>query len=172
MEQQTAGENSMPETTDWNRLSSALAGLHRALIERTRHDYERDHGKVGGPAHFLRLLMEDPFFAWLRPLSELMANIDQIREFEPPARDEVSAAVRSTVEQLIAAPSGEPASPEFTRHYWPLMLEVPEVTMAHAGVKQALSVWPSPQEGGAARLLHERHLLAEMVKHPSSRTRH
>jgi hypothetical protein len=63
-------------------------------------------------------------------------------------------------------------SAEFTRHYWPLMLDVPEVTMAHAGVKQALSPWPSPQEGGAARLLHERHLLAEMVKHQSNRTRH
>jgi hypothetical protein len=162
----------MPDTNDWNRLSSALAGLHRALIERARVDYEREHGRVSGPSHFLRLLMEDPFFSWLRPLSELMANIDQLRDFEAPARDEVSAAVRSLVEQLIASPSSDPVSADFTRHYWPCMLETPEVTMAHAGLKQALSAWPTAAEGGAARLLHERHLLSEMVKHPKSRTRH
>jgi hypothetical protein len=162
----------MPDTTDWSRLSSALAGLHRVLIDRARREYERDFSRIGGPAHFLQLLMEDPFFAWLRPLSELMANIDQLRDYESPARDEVSTAVRSAVEQLVAPPSGDPISPEFTKRYWPLMLEDPDVTMAHAGVKQAVSAWPSPQEGGAARLLHERHLLAEMVKHPSNRTRH
>jgi hypothetical protein len=162
----------MPDTNDWNRLSSALAALHRALIERTRREYERDHGKIAGPAHFLRLLMEDPFFAWLRPLSELMANIDQLRDYDSPARDEVSTAVRSAVERLVAAPSAEPISADFTRNYWPLMLDAPEVTMAHAGVKQAISAWPPAEEGGAARLLHERHLLAEMVKHHSNRTRH
>ena len=162
----------MPDTTEWNRLSSALAGLHRALIERVRRDYEREKGRVAGPTHFLRLLMEDPYFAWLRPLSELMANIDQLREFEAPARDEVATAVRSVVEQLIAAPSAEPASAEFTRHYWPLMLEEPEVTMAHAGVKQSIAAWPAPAEGDAARLLHERHVLSEMVRHHANRTRH
>ena len=167
----------MPDTTDWKQLSSALAGLHRALIERARRDYEQSHEKVGGPTHFLRLLMEDPFFAWLRPLSELMANIDQLRDYEAPARDEVAAAVRSMVEELIAAPGAEPkhpdfSSPQFTTRYVPLLHEEPQVTMAHAGVKQAIVTWPTPGEGGAARLLHERHVIAEMVKHHANRTRH
>jgi len=162
----------MPATADWDRLSKSLMALHRALIERAKKDYERAYEPVEGPGHFLRLLMEDRYFSWLRPLSELMANIDQIRELEPSARDEVSAAVRDTLEQLIAPPSGNPLSTEFTSHYWPMVLEEPEVTMSHAGVKQAISAWPQPSQVDAARLLHERHLLAEMVKHRPKRSQH
>jgi hypothetical protein len=162
----------MPATADWDALSHALMALHRALIERARKDYERAHEPVEGPGHFLRLLMEDRFFAWLRPLSELMANIDQIRELEPAARDEVSAAVRETVEQLVSPPSASPLSAEFTARYWPMVLEEPEVTMTHAGVKQAISAWPQPDKVDAARLLHERHMLAEMVKHHPKRSQH
>jgi hypothetical protein len=154
----------MSDTAEWKRLSQALTGLHRSLIQHARRDYERDHGAIAGPAQFLRLLTNDAFFAWLRPLSELIVNIDEAGEFDESARDKVSAAVRSSVEQLVAAPGGDPLSEEFTRHYWPLVSEHPEITMAHAGVKQAISAWPRSGNGDEARQLHERHLLAEMVK--------
>ena len=148
----------------WKKLSQALMGLHHALIQRARGDYERERGPVGGPTQLLRLLTSDAYFAWLRPLSELIVNIDEAAEFDEAAREKVSAAVRSSVEQLIAAPGANPLSGEFTRQYWPMVLADPEITMVHAGVKQEISGWPRSGNGDQARALHERHLLAEMVK--------
>ena len=154
----------MSDAPDWKRLSQALTGLHRSLIQHARRDYERDHGPISSPAQFLRLLTNDRFFAWLRPLSELIVNIDEAGEFDEGAKEKVSAAVRTSVEQLIAAPNADPLSEEFTRCYWPLVSEDPEITMAHAGVKQAISAWPRAGNGDEARALHDRHLLTEMVK--------
>ena len=119
-------------------------------------------GKNAG--EFLRLLTTDAFFAWIRPLSELIVTIDEAGELDEGSKDKLASAVRSAVEQLVAGPGSQPLSEDFARHYWPLLSEDPEVTMAHAGVKQAISGWPKGGNGDEARLLHERHLLAEMVK--------
>jgi hypothetical protein len=154
----------MSDTEDWKRLSQALMGLHRALIQRARKDYEGEHGPIESPAQLLRLLTSEPSFAWLRPLSELIVNIDEASEFDDAARQRVSAAVRSSVEQLIAPPGATPLSEEFSQRYWPIMLEDAEVTMCHAGVKQAVSSWPRSGNGDESRAMHERHLLAEMVR--------
>ncbi len=154
----------MNEKRDWTRVSQALTGLHRSLIEHARRNYEREHGAIAGPADFLRLLTTDAFFAWIRPLSELIVNLDEASELDESSKDKLASAVRSSVEQLVAAPGSNPLSEDFARHYWPLLSEDPEVTMAHAGVKQAISGWPRGGNGDEARQLHERHLLAEMVK--------
>lgn len=154
----------MSETEHWKHLSQALMSLHRTLIQRARSDYEHEHGPIGSPAKLLRLLTSEPDFAWLRPLSELIVNIDEAAEFDEEARQQVSGAVRASVEQIIAAPGADPLSEEFTRRYWPLMLEDPEITMCHASVKQAVSSWPRAGNGDEARRMHERHLLTEMVK--------
>ena len=154
----------MTEPRDWKPLSQALTGLHRSLIEHARRNYEREHGVIAGPGEFLRLLTTDAFFAWIRPLSELIVTIDEAGELDEGSKDKLASAVRSAVEQLVAGPGSQPLSEDFARHYWPLLSEDPEVTMAHAGVKQAISGWPKGGNGDEARLLHERHLLAEMVK--------
>ena len=52
-------------------IRDALREVHRALIDVVRAQYEKEHGPVGGPAELLRLLTEDPFFEWLRPLSRV-----------------------------------------------------------------------------------------------------
>lgn len=154
----------MSEKRDWTRVSQALTGLHRSLIEHARRNYEREHGAIAGPADFLRLLTTDPFFAWLRPLSELIVSIDEAGELDEASKEKLAGAVRSSVEQLVSAPGGQPLSEDFARRYWPLLSEDPEITMAHAGVKQAIAGWPKSGNGDEARQLHERHLLAEMVK--------
>jgi len=79
----------MSDAPDWKRLSQALTGLHRSLIQHARRDYERDHGPISSPAQFLRLLTNDRFFAWLRTLSELIVNIDAAGEFDEGAKEKV-----------------------------------------------------------------------------------
>ncbi len=54
-----------------------LLNVHRALVESARLDYEREHGAV--PAcRFLQMLIHDPQYAWLAPLTSLVARIDEV----------------------------------------------------------------------------------------------
>ena len=155
----------MPEAADWQQLASALRELHRVLMERARRDYEREHNVKLSPVEQLRLLTTDPYFDWLRGLSELMVDIDLVREAEQPVLDELAPAVRAAVDHLVAAPNQSEPGDAFARHYWPYVQDDPHVVMAHADVKRALATWPRPQNTDAASLLHERHRLTEKARH-------
>jgi len=154
----------MPDTTHWQHLVGALRELHRALTERARRDYERERNVTLSPIEQLQLLTTDAYFGWLRELSELMVDIDLVRETEPLAVAEISPAVRAAVEHLTAAPTSSEAGGAFARRYWPYLWDDPHVAMAHAGVKRALEPWPRRQKTDAAGLLHERHRLAEKAR--------
>ncbi len=155
----------MTDTTDWQELASALRELHRALMERARRDYEREHNVTLSPVERLQLLTTDPFFDWLRGLSELMVDIDLVHDAEPLVLAEISPAVRSAVEHFIAAPNPPESGDTFAQHYWPYLQDDPFVAMAHRDVKRALESWPRPQKTDAASLLHDRHRLAEKARH-------
>ena len=159
----------MPAPAQWQKLASALRELHRALMERARADYERAKGVVLSPGEFLQLLTTDAYFEWLRGLSELMVDIDLVRDAEAELVEEMSNAVRSAVEHLISAPK-TPAPPHaFAQQYWPYVQDDPHVAIAHAGVKKALEAWPRPDSDDAASLLHERHRLAEKARNTRRR---
>ena len=59
------------------KLRSPLLEVHRTLLEAERAEYERSHGKVS-PAQFLQALIDDPQFAWLKPLTTLVASLDEV----------------------------------------------------------------------------------------------
>jgi hypothetical protein len=154
---------------DWNALAKALRELHRALMESARRDYEREHFTALDPASLLRLLTTAPEFEWLRGLSELMADIDVVRDADPQTMDELEAAVRGSVEHFVTAPASAAEATPFSERYFPYLQHDPHVAMAHAGVKKALGSLPRPQKSDAAGLLHERHQLAEKARHRKSR---
>jgi hypothetical protein len=157
----------MTDAAGWQKVASALRDLHRALMERARRDYERDHLEVLSAGRLLQLLATDPYFNWLRSLSELMVDIDMVRDAGPALMEELSTAVRPAVEHLTSAPKTTEAAGSFAEHYWRYVQDDPHVAMAHAAVKQALASWPLPAEADAATLLHERHRLAERARHRS-----
>ena len=74
-------------------IREALRELHQALIGKARADYEREHGPIENAAKLLRLLTDDPFFEWLRPLSRLIVDLDQRQDVPRPA---VEALLRPT----------------------------------------------------------------------------
>jgi hypothetical protein len=148
---------------DWKAMSKALRELHRVLLDMARRNYERDHGPISNPAHFLQLLTGDEYFAWLRPLSGLMADIDHIAGLDAGSRSEVAEAVRAAVEGLIA-PAGQAPAEAFATNYLPLLAHQPEVVMAHAQVRQAARRWPAPDKVEGADHLRERGRVAEMAK--------
>ena len=144
----------MADTQGFDELSRALRELHRALMERARRDYERERLTVVSPGELLKLLTTDDAFAWLRELSELMADVDIVRDAPADALEATSAAIRPAVEHLLGTPdSGGP----FAQRYWVYVHDEPNVAIAHAGVKQALNKFP-PVAADASGADRRRHL--------------
>ena len=71
-----------------------LLDLHKALLEDSRAAYELDRGRIPTNATLLQLVINDPWFAWLRPLSETVVRIDVVLlpDTEATEADAVDAA--------------------------------------------------------------------------------
>lgn len=108
-------------------VNDALRGLHKLLIGTVRSEYERAHGPIAGSGALLRLLMEDPFFSWLRPMSKAMVEMDELLEEALPLEPIRIAGLRERIEGMIAS-----------ERYLNLLQSSPEVVMAHTALRKAL----------------------------------
>jgi hypothetical protein len=125
--------------------AAALREVHRALVQAVRKAYEREVGPAGGPGQMLRLLTEDPYFAWLHPMSELIVDLDSLltQELLPPG---TVAGVRQEIDRLTQA-GGSP----FWDNYAPLLQSAPDVVMAHGRLRRALNALPEGAKKPHAR---------------------
>lgn len=154
-----------PDDNPLEMLAVALRELHRALVEHARRDYERARGAVLTPGEFLHLLTTDARFAWLRPLSELMVDLDVFLEADPAPTPEEAAAVRAEVERLIAAPKSSADANAFAVRYLPLIADDPHIAMGHASVKRLIRKLPLTAEVNESEALHEAHRWNERRRH-------
>lgn len=126
--------------------AAALREVHRALVQATRKAYERETGEfAGAPAQLLRLLTEDPYFAWLHPMSELIVDLDSLLAQEMLPEGTVHA-VRMEIDRLTQA-----GDSPFWQKYAPLLQSEPQVVMAHGRLRRAINALPETAEA-----LHER----------------
>jgi hypothetical protein len=110
-------------------LHEALLRLHKVLIESERLVYEREVGPIQTPNHFFQLLTGDPWFAWLRPISQLIVAIDEtLDEKEELTNASVDAVMGQAVFLLIPAEKGG----EFGERYVAALQRDPRVVLAHA----------------------------------------
>jgi hypothetical protein len=116
-------------------LRDALLRLHKALMESERIGYERTFGKISSPFLFLKLLTEDPWFAWLRPVSQLIAAMDEALDAKVPLTlAAADALVLQTKTMLVPTEGGE----GFAQHYDEALQRDPDVVFAHAAVAKLL----------------------------------
>ena len=116
-------------------IRGGLLHLHKVLLDDTRATYEMDRGRVGSNVSLLQLVINDPWFAWLHSLSELVVRIDQLTEAESPATEADAAAVVEQIEKLLtASETGE----GFQRRYFEALQRQPAVVLAHAEVRRQL----------------------------------
>src|ERR1700690_1516627 len=112
-------------------LRQALLNLHKALIDSERVSYEKIVGEIQSPNHFLQLLTNDPWFAWLHPLSQLIVAMDEALDGKEPLTTAGTDALVRELDRLITpSESGE----GFGRHYFEALQRGPDVVLAHAGV--------------------------------------
>ena len=110
-----------------------LLPLHRALIEAAREEYIAAVAPVAGPTHLLQLLNDDPFFTWLKPLTAVIVDIDEMSrtDFEKAQLDALTARVRDIFD------TGK--DPAFAARYLPLLQQDVDVAIAHAAIRQVLA---------------------------------
>jgi hypothetical protein len=72
-----------------------------------------------------------------------MAEIDMARD-DDETRDQFALGVRAAVERFISPPMDPITHDEFAQRYWPYVQQDPNIAIAHAAVKQAVSGWPRP----------------------------
>lgn len=122
----------------------ALMQLHRSLIDVSRGEYEQRHGRIGNPYQLLGLLTGDPFFAWLRPVSQLMAALDELIELKSAFSEDETGAVGAEVGALFASHPDVPT--EFNRKYLQALQDEPALVMAHSRLKRALAKLPASSD--------------------------
>jgi catechol 2,3-dioxygenase len=116
-------------------LRARLLSLHKVLLDDARAAYEMDRGRIASNASLLQLVINDPWFAWLHPLSELVVRIDETIEPDSPATEGDGVALVEQVERLLApAEHGE----TFARRYFEALQRQPSVVLAHADVRRIL----------------------------------
>lgn len=116
-------------------LRNSLLALHKLLIDMARLDYERAHGRVGSPGEFLKIVMTDPWFAWLSPLTGLIVRIDEgLAADDLMTSDDVRSMSEATRALLVPSESGT----GFPKHYDEAMQRDPAVVLAHGDVMKHL----------------------------------
>jgi hypothetical protein len=114
-------------------LRKALLHLHKTMLDWERSAYERVHGRV--PAgELLRVIVEDPQFAWLRPMSELIVRIDETVETEGDPAVEVEALIARARDVVTPAEAETPNA----RRYLAALQEHPDAVFAHRAVADVL----------------------------------
>ncbi len=119
------------------QLRDLLLEQHKILIHREREEYEKAHGPVGGPGQFLRLLLNEPAFAWLKQISTLVVEIDE-------ALSRKSTAGQTEADALLVQ-AGDLMRPRETgsdfqvRYNWAVQ-ESPEVTILQCKIERLLGI--------------------------------
>lgn len=110
-------------------LRDALLDLHKVLVDSERVTYEQTIGTIQSPNQLLQLLINDPWFAWLHPLSLLIVAMDEVLD------DSGALTVRLANERLketrLLLVASE-AADGFAGHYFNALQRDPDVIFAHA----------------------------------------
>ena len=112
-------------------LRLGLLRLHKTLLEMERNDFERAHGGVNS-GELLQLVLNHEQFAWLRMVSALVVQIDEMLDADEPITDVISLV--AGVRQLFTASENK----EFSDKYQAALQQEPEVVMAHSALMKLL----------------------------------
>lgn len=117
-------------------LRNGLLTLHKSLLQSEQRDYELTVERVNSPGHWLRLLIDDPRFAWLRELSALIVRIDEVLDAKEPLEGREADALVKEARVLLRPAEGARG---FGGRYWEAMQRDPGVILAHAEMNKVLA---------------------------------
>jgi hypothetical protein len=125
-----------PAKNRLTELSKGLLGLHKTLLDSERATYERDIARIGSSGELLKLVLYDPWFAWLHELSEFIVLIDEtVDAEEPPQGIDAERLIAQAWELLTPNETGQ----GFAKRYFEALQRDPDVVLAHARMRKVLS---------------------------------
>ncbi|MBV9770701.1 MAG: hypothetical protein JOZ32_14090 [Bryobacterales bacterium] len=117
-------------------LRNGLLGLHKTLLDSERTSYERDIARIGSSGELLKLVLYDPWFAWLHELSEFVVLIDETLDAEdPPPGFNAERLIAQAWELLAPNETGT----GFAKRYFEALQRDPDVVLAHARMRKVLT---------------------------------
>jgi hypothetical protein len=129
---------SAPLTAEFRRqlddVRASLLRIHKALLDDARIRYEREQGRIEGSGALLQLVLNDPWFAWLHPLSGLVVQIDELLAADEPTVADGEALMNQARALLRPDANGE----GFHRRYHRAIQDVPDVLIAHVAAGKHL----------------------------------
>jgi hypothetical protein len=129
------GQDSADGREQLVELREALQQLHKALLASERMSYETSFGVTLSPYQFLQLLTNDPWFAWLAPITQLLADLDvRLDDKKSPAMADVQLLSRRAKLLLTPTETGE----GFSRQYDEVLQRDPDVLFAHVVMAKLL----------------------------------
>ena len=122
--------NAMPDRTRerLTDLRNGLLKLHKSLLDSERAIYEREVTRITSTGQYLNLVLNDPWFGWLRELSQFIVLIDETLDFEDPATEADADRLIGRARDLVA-PSE--TGNVFARRYFEALQRDPSAVLAH-----------------------------------------
>ncbi len=117
-------------------LRDGLLKLHLTLLDSEKAAYEHDVQKITSPAQYLNLAMNDPWFTWLRELSQFIVMVDETLDLEEPATDVEAERLIATARTLVSPSENGDV---FARKYYEAMQRDPGVVLAHGEMVKVFS---------------------------------
>jgi hypothetical protein len=117
-------------------LRDGLLRLHKTLLDSERARYERDIARINSSSELLKLVLYDPWFAWLHELSEFVVLIDETLDAkEPPAGIEAERLIAQAWDLLAPDEMGT----GYARQYFEALQRDPDVVLAHGRMRKLLT---------------------------------
>jgi hypothetical protein len=110
-------------------LRNGLLRWHKSLLDSEKAAYERDVARIANAGQFLQLVLGDPWFAWLREVSQLIVIIDEAlaQKEQPPTPADAERLIRQARDLLVPSDTGS----GFARKYNDAMQRDAAAVLAH-----------------------------------------
>lgn len=116
-------------------VRDAVLALHRVLLETERLAWERMNGRTVGNVELLHLAIEDPWFTWLRPLTALIAAMDEALSDDTPDGEARVAPILAEAGALLHPDEN---GSDFQQRYHEFVQRAPDVAVAHGRLIRTL----------------------------------
>lgn len=128
-------QSTLPDATlrHLGELRNKLLHLHKILLEMERADFERALGRLTS-GELLQLVINHAQFAWLRMISALVVQVDEMLAAEEPATLGDVQGLLAQASLLFTSSTDE----VFREKYQAALQREPAAVMAHAEITKLL----------------------------------
>ena len=130
-----------------NALRGRVLRLHKALIQTERRRFERTHGRIESEYQLLALLSNDPAFAWLRPLTVYIVELEEKLDDKEGVGAQDAEQFGIALRRLMM---GGDRIPTFHRSYVRVLQDEPDIVLIHGEIMPTLPKPPGEATGSDA----------------------